>query len=789
MDAELFEKMGIFYLGRDLEPKTLRPTKIPTLVKSKNFTTHAAVIGMTGSGKTGLGVDILEEAAIDNIPVIVIDPKGDMGDLCLTSEKLRAEDFLPWVEDEARQKGEEPLEYARKIAEMWREGIESWGQSSDRIARFKSHDATIYTPGSTAGVPVNVLGSLDAPDAATLEDPDALAQSINAVVSSLLALLGIDADPIQSREYILIAQILKRAWMAGEKVDIGTLISHIITLPFDKIGVLPLESFYPAAERFKLASSMNNLIASPSFESWLTGAPLDIDALMYDERQKAKISIFSIAHLSDEERMFFVTLLLSRIVEWMRRQSGTGRLRALLYMDEIYGYFPPSKNPPSKAPMMTLLKQARAFGVGVVLSTQNPVDLDYKGLGNIGTWFIGRLQTRQDIEKVIDGLAGKLDAELDRDEIVKTLSNLPKRTFFYKSAHEKGIRLFQTRWVLSYLKGPLKKRDIAKLTAAKKKPRTASLSHETPKSPAAQPNGKSRTPILSSDISQRFDLALSPGGLYRPHLAAAATVRYVNAARGIDESESLALCIPLDDTIDYPDWDEAEPCDKAFTQAPKKPTGDTAFAPLPGSVTQAKNFKAFQKALKDHLYTQKRLTLYRCRKLKAESKPHESLETFKNRLMEILEERLDAEKEKLQSRYAKKLQTLHERLVRAQQKLAKEQEDVGKATTGSLVDAGLAIFGALFGGKRSAASKLGQAMKGGSRVLKERADVQRAQARIDEIETQIDALKEELEEKLDELEEKYRLERYEIETFFIKPRRTDVDVEMPILYWRWEPVA
>jgi len=342
---KIFEKLGIFYLGKDYDPNLVEPTDTPTLVKSKHFTTHAAVIGMTGSGKTGLGIDILEEAAIDNIPVIAIDPKGDIGNLCLTSEKMDAKEFLPWVSDEARQKGEDPEEYAKKTAKFWREGIESFDQGLERVKSLKEHDVTIYTPGSSAGIPVNVLGSLDIPDESVLNDADTFASAINSTVASLLSLLGIEADPLESREFILLAQIIKSTWMQGGGLDMGSLISQIITPPFSKIGVLPLESFYPPAERFKLASRFNNVLASPTFENWLKGDPLNIDSLMFDENGKAKISVFSIAHLSDQERMFFVTLLLNRILGWMRRQSGTGRLRALVYMDEIYGYFPPSKSP------------------------------------------------------------------------------------------------------------------------------------------------------------------------------------------------------------------------------------------------------------------------------------------------------------------------------------------------------------------------------------------------------------------------------------------------------------
>ena len=782
---KIFEKLGIFYLGKDLDSESLEATENPTLVKSKIFTTHAAIIGMTGSGKTGLGIDILEEAAIDNIPVIAIDPKGDMGNLCLAFDDLKPEDFLPWVEEDAQQKGVEPMEYAKKTAETWKKGIESFDQTTERIRRFKEHDVTIYTPGSSAGVPVSVLASLDIPDSSILEDPDTLASAINSTVASLLSLVSIEADPLESREFILIAQIVKRAWLEEAPLDMGTLIAQIITPPFSKIGVLPLESFYPPSDRFKLASKFNNVLASPTFENWLKGDPLDIGALMYDAGQKSKISIFSIAHLSDQERMFFVTLLLNKILGWMRRQSGTGRLRALVYMDEIYGYFPPTKNPPSKEPMMLMLKQARAFGVGMVLSTQNPVDLDYKGLSNIGTWFIGRLQTKQDISKVIEGLSGKIEGTLSKDRIEKLIASLPKRVFFLKSAHIEQVRLFRTRWVLSYLKGPLKKRDISILMAAKKRG-AAPAGEKKPqkRESAAAPSAR---PILSPSIPQRFEPALQAGGTYYPTLAAKGRVRFFNATRGIDIQEEVCRIHELDERTETLRWDEAEPCEEDFERAPKKPREDAAFAPLPPAVANAKSLKSFARAFADWLYDEKRLELYRCKALKAESRPGESLESFKERLVDMLEEKRSTESEKLQERYAKKLETLHDRYQRALHRLEKEKQDVQQKTTSSLIDAGLAVFGALFGGKRSAASKVGQAIKGGKSVLKERSDVARAEERLAAVEEKIEALKEELEERLDALEEKYSLENYPVETFFIKPRKSDIQVDTTLLYWRWSP--
>ncbi|MGH7658645.1 MAG: ATP-binding protein, partial [Gemmatimonadales bacterium] len=384
----LNEKLGSFYLGRHYDPVARSPLETPVLYDARDLTTHAVCVGMTGSGKTGLGISLLEEAAIDRIPVLAIDPKGDLGNMLLTFPDLAPADFRPWIDEgEAARKGMTPEVYAESTATLWREGLSNWGQDGDRIRRFMdSADRVIYTPGSSSGVPLSVLSGFRAPGEAVRNDDEALQERIGASVSGLLGLLGIDADPLQSREHILLATILNHHWRAGTDLDIAKLIAAVQEPPVVRVGVMDLESFFPADDRSKLAMSLNNLLASPGFSAWMEGEPLDIQRLLWTEAGTPRVAIMSIAHLNDAERMFFVTLLLNEVIAWMRSQAGTTSLRALVYMDEIFGYFPPSAKPPSKTPMLTLLKQARAYGVGVALATQNPVDLDYKGLSNAGTW-------------------------------------------------------------------------------------------------------------------------------------------------------------------------------------------------------------------------------------------------------------------------------------------------------------------------------------------------------------------------------------------------------------------
>ena len=452
---ENFEKLGTFYLGRVYDMDTNTTKEDLLLYDSKDLVTHAVCVGMTGSGKTGLCISLIEEAAIDGVPAILIDPKGDLTNLCLTFPNLAGNDFLPWINlDDAQQKGMTPEDYANKQAGTWKNGLASWGEDGARIQRLRdAADVLIYTPGSNAGMPISILKSFAAPPPAILEDDELLQDRISTTVTSLLGLVGIEADPVQSREHILLSTIFNSAWRQGQDLDLAQIIQQVQKPPVSKIGVLDLESFYPSKDRFALVLALNNLLASPSFNTWLQGTPLDISQILYTPTGKPRIAIFSISHLSDPERMFFVSLLMNQVLGWMRSQSGTTSLRAIVYMDEIFGFLPPTQNPPSKLPMLTLLKQARAFGVGMVLATQNPVDLDYKALSNAGTWFIGRLQTERDKARLLDGLdsaAASSGTQFNRQQIEGILSRLGNRVFLMNNTHEDQPEIFQSRWALSY---------------------------------------------------------------------------------------------------------------------------------------------------------------------------------------------------------------------------------------------------------------------------------------------------------------------------------------------------
>lgn len=611
MDAS-YEKLGSFYLGKKYDLPQRKLLEEIVNYDAKDLTTHAMCVGMTGSGKTGLCLALLEEAAIDGIPAICIDPKGDLGNLLLTFPQLEPEKFQEWLEEsEASRQGITLPELAKKTADRWRSGLAEWQQEPERIAKFKDAvDIAIYTPGSNAGLPMTVLRSFDAPAKEVVNDPDLFRERIAGAASGLLTLLGIEADPLTSREHILLSNIFNDAWTKGQSLELGSLIRLIQTPPISKIGVFDLESFLPASERMKLAMSLNNLLASPSFAGWLEGQPLDIKSLLYTPSGKPRLSILSIAHLNDAERMFFVTIFLNELLGWMRTQPGTSSLRALFYMDEVYGYFPPTAKPPSKPPMLVLLKQARAFGLGIALATQNPVDLDYKGLANIGTWFLGRLQTERDKARVLEGLEGaaqQAGAKFDRNAMEQTLAALGNRVFLMNNVHDDGPTVFQSRWALSFLRGPLSRQDIQKLMNDRKQATAAATA--TPNVPAGVPSAtapaappvvkaaaQTGRPILAADVIERFvEAARTPGNktalIYRPMLLGNASCHYVKGNVGVDTWIDSSWLACQGGAIADDVWEDASKLSGAAWELLKEPDPQYGFEELPDAFLAGRNYK------------------------------------------------------------------------------------------------------------------------------------------------------------------------------------------------------
>ncbi len=792
-----FEQLGVFYLGKHYDLEAKAPQDALVLYDSKDLTTHAVCVGMTGSGKTGLCLALLEEAAIDGIPALIIDPKGDLGNLLLTFPGLQPRDFQPWVEPaEATRKGCSVEEYAARTAKLWKDGLAEWGEDGERIARFRNAaDVAIYTPGSSAGLGLTVLRSFSAPGSELLQDHEALRERVTAAASGLLALLGVDADPLRSREHILLSTLFDRAWRDGKDIDLGELIRSIQSPPFDKLGVMDLDSIFPAKDRTALAMSLNNLLASPGFAAWTEGEPLDIQRLMYTPEGKPRLSILSIAHLTDAERMFFITILLNEVISWMRRQPGTSSLRALLYMDEVFGYFPPTANPPSKIPMLTLLKQARAYGLGVVLATQNPVDLDYKGLANAGTWFLGRLQTERDKMRVLDGLEGAsaaAGAKFDRGYMEKILSGLGNRVFLMNNVHDDEPVVFQSRWALSYLRGPLTRDQIHKLMEEKKgQAKSQALTGGKPATAALGQAAEGARPMLPPDIAEVFlprqGALLGESTLrYRPGLLATARVHFVQKSVDVDHMQDLALFVPAVKELSAVVWDQSERLDDGEPESQLKPDENALFESPPPELTRSKTFAELTAALKNHIYRTVRLDVWKCAELKECSKPGESEGDFRVRLTQGVKEERDLAVEKLRTKYTPKLAALEERLRKAQQRLEKQKSQASSQTMQAAVTLGTTILGAMFGRKLASATNMTRAattIRNATKIANERQDVAQANESVDAVQAQIDKLNEEFTAETVKIQGNTTAEDVKLELISVVPKKTDITIIKVVLAW------
>jgi len=788
-----FEKLGVFYLGRhyDLAAGQLRDELL--LYDSKDLCTHALCVGMTGSGKTGLCMALLEEAAIDRIPVICVDPKGDLGNLLLTFPELRAEDFRPWLEvGEATRKGKTLDELAEETAQRWREGLAKWGQGPERIEMLRrSVDISIYTPGSSAGIPLTVLRSFDAPHGEILSDPDAMRERIGGSASGLLALLGIDADPLLSREHILISSILDHCWRNGRSVTISEMIGLIQAPPVERVGVLDLNSFMPLDQRMQLAMRLNNLLASPSFATWLEGESLDIQRLLYTQDGRPRISILSLSHLNDAERMFFVTILLNELVAWMRGQSGTSSLRAIFYMDEVFGYFPPSAKPPSKQPMMTLLKQARAFGLGITLATQNPVDLDYKGLSNIGTWFLGRLQTDRDKQRVLDGLQGaaaQSGQDFDRQKMEQTLAALGNRVFLMNNVHEDKPTIFQSRWAMSFLAGPLARGQISELMQGKKAG-APSLAAQTPEkidAAAAMPG----RPIAPAGVEESFvvsDLRASEGArrVYRPALLAEGTMHFVRESAGVDLWRDQRRLLRCGGGLPKNLWEASETVTDGVEFSAAAEEG-FEFCDLPVELCNRENYKQWGKDFKDYLYRHCPLVLYKSPILKQYAPPGTTAGQARLAFDQQAREARDLETEKLRSKYASRKEGIDRRIRAAEERVAREEKQLKDQSLSSMINLGTSILGSLLGNKRRSSStttKAGSIVRSASRAASKQSDLTRAEENLKELALDMMDVEQELRKEIDKVTSRYAIENLVLEETVVPARKTDLQVGNVKLVW------
>jgi DNA helicase HerA-like ATPase len=775
----IYEKLGVFYLGKDYDIEKKKVGAVPTLLRSKDLTTHAVCLGMTGSGKTGLCISMLEEAAIDNIPVIAIDPKGDISNLMLGFENMSAAEFKPWLNaEEALQKGVTLEELAESTAEMWSEGIKSWDQTTERIKKIKNNvDMRIYTPGSSSGLELSLFEGFKAP---TNLEPEDMADAIENTVTSYLSVVDKKSSKSGSPEHSFLSEILKIYWQKGESLNFPDFIGAILNPPFDKIGVLDLEAFFPKKDRSSLALKFNALYASPQYKTWSAGDPISIPKLLYGESGKPQISIVSIAHLEEKERIFFVSRLLSELVSWTRKQKGTSSLRALLYMDEIYGYFPPNENPPTKKPMLTLLKQARAQGVGVILATQNPVDLDYKGLSNTGTWFIGRLQTERDKARLLEGLkAIGGSSEIDWD---KAISSLNKRVFLMHSVHQDAPKIFHSRWALSYLSGPIGQEQIAKLMEPYKKDRVEKLKEikmQTTSNLYQGFNPNTLPKEVDQKIYERRDQEM-----YAPHFGAVASTFFKHRKSGEEREVQQVWTSPVvENDLNFEVQDfvkedlyKIDPEEKNFK-----------FSEVPSFARNEKAVKSVEKEIKNHIYRNAELNLWECVELKEFSDFGEDENEFRGKLSHLIREQKDEAVDKLNQKYQKKFEIIDKRILRATQKVELEKEQYSAKKTNTFLSIGTALASVLLGGKAlsgASARRAGSVLRSATGASKERGDISRAEEQLKDYQTDMEDMREELEDSLLKIEEELTADNLELVQHKIGPTKTNIDLKWCGLIWK-----
>lgn len=766
-----------------------------------DLTTHGVVVGMTGSGKTGLSVGLLEELALQGIPALLVDPKGDLTNLLLHFPSLAPEDFEPWVDaGEARREGKSPGELATEEAQNWRAGLQQWDIEPERIEAVRQAVAyAVFTPGSEAGRPVDVLTALSAPEGDWQDDPDRFRDKITTTATALLGLVEIEADPVQSREHILLANLLEAAWQAGEGLDLVELIHQVQNPPFHRLGALEVDQFFPEKDRFELATTLNNLLAAPSFGAWTVGEPLDIERMLWTAGGRPRQTVFYLAHLAETERMFFVTLLLGALEAWMRGQSGATGLRALFYMDEVLGYLPPTAVPPSKPTFLRLLKQARAFGLGLLLATQNPVDLDYKALSNAGTWFVGRLQTEQDKARLLDGLEGATGGEggFDRKQADETLGKLKKRTFLLHNIHEPQPLVFYTRWAMAYLAGPITLDRIEALNKLIGARSAVEAPAQGGPATAEAPSGDwtSSRPSLPGSIVERFLAVHGPQGkgerdlVYRPALLAQGTVRFVDHDEGVDARKVVTALTADPDERGMVAWTEVLVEELQGDRLAESPVEEARFEAPSSPLNDDKLMRQLEKDFSDFLYRTEELHLPANPELDLVASPEETESQFQARCLEAATKLRDEEAEELKEDYQKKIESLKKKLSKEERELAEEMAELSSRRMEEWVTHAENLLGFL-GGSRSR-RRVSTSLRKRRMTGSARADVEESEERIGEFNQDLEDLEVELREALEELDEHWVALSEEREEAVLTPRRKDVHVDLFGVLWlpHWQTAS
>ncbi|MCP4415903.1 MAG: DUF87 domain-containing protein [Chloroflexi bacterium] len=817
---------GKFYLGRVVDAQTNEKTNQLLLYDPDDLVTHGVVVGMTGSGKTGLCLDLLEEAALNNVPALMIDPKGDITNALMHFPKLLPSDFLPWINaNEARREGKTPEQAAKETAALWRNGLKSWDITPDRMQKLKNGPQfSIYTPGSDAGLPVSILASLQAPDIPWNDNRELLREKISGTVTALLGLVGLkDIDPVRTREHILLANVFEHAWSQGQDLDLASLIMQTQAPPFTKLGVFDVNTFFPEKDRFELAMMLNNILASPAFQTWIEGEPLDVASLLYMPDGRPRHTIFYIAHLSEAERMFFVTLLYSAVESWMRAQKGSTTLRALVYFDEIFGYLPPVANPPSKEPMLRMLKQARAFGVGMVLATQNPVDIDYKALSNAGTWFIGKLGTEQDKARLLDGLTTAATGGFDRRVYDDLISGLGKRVFLLRNVHEKQPVTFQTRWAMNYLAGPVTRNQIPALNALagaseqlsvgsdqlsvkseKREVKSEKLAATTPaignrqSAIANELPGEAAKPAVPGRVEEYFlpqNLTLSeavkqdgrslpsnakPAGiLYQPVLVAQAEIHFNNRRYNLDHEVWQTAVVPEPDRRGVVRWQDYEASAIDPRKLDRAPAQDARFQVLEAPLDDSKNFTALKKDFADWIYHNLEVVVKANETLKIYGGPNISEKAFVKACADAAQKKSDIESKKIAAQYERKIDALEVKLKREERELVDDEAEYSQRKQEEAVTHAETLFSLFSKRRRSVSSSMTKRRM----TAKAKADIEESKDQIEDLQKDIIELEQEAEDALIEIKEKWEDVAQETDMLQVTPTKSSINLSLFGVAW------
>ncbi len=807
-----YEKLGVFYLGTESKKVDGSGQADFMLLDSRDLVTHAMCVGMTGSGKTGLGICLLEEAAMDGIPAIVVDPKGDMGNLLLTFPDLSPVDFEPWIHpEEAEAEGMTVSEMAAKKAEVWRQGLADSMQDGERIKALReSVEFALYTPGGQFGRPLSLEGMFQRPAAEAAEDPELLQEVISTTATSLLHLVGItNVDPVSSREHVFLSTLIQKAWQEGDDVAISSLVNWISKPPMTTIGVMDVETYLPEKDRFALALRFNNLVASPAFAAFMEGEPFDIQSLLYTPEGKPKISILTLAHLADAERMFVVTLLLNRMIAWMRTEQGTSSLRALFYMDEVFGYFPPVAAPPAKKPLLTLLKTARAYGLGMVLATQNPGDIDYKGLANVGTWFVGRLTTERDRMRLLEGMADESIEGVNRAELGRLIAGLKQREFVLRSVRGGEPTLFQTRFCMSYLAGPLTRDQIRQLVAEQGylppvKPSPAPIEREpveeletlpeeqppteAPVAPIAPPPAVEQVtvaPVPAAGVVVSY-LPGQAGQTYKPALAGFLTVYYENEKKSVSHTEQVSRFTPLGEGVVPVDWNKDLDLGLSLDDLDSEPPAGAQYKGLPAEARLKTSFTAWQRALADTVWRDSSLEIREHKKLGLVSDLDENERDFVARVKMAAREQRDVEFDAIEAKYEKKRLAMEEKIAKAEERIDRVKDQAKDAKIQSAISFGAAALGAVLGKSllsQSTVYKSATAAKSASRATKSASNIGRAEESAERVEQQMELLEADMKKDLEIVSDRYESAADDIVTTTIRPLKRDVVVNAFTLVW------